>query len=103
MRLKVLRQQKRLKQSDIATFLHVKQNTISNWENEKTEMGNADAITLADFFGVSVDYLLGREQKTPPDEELSESEKMLLELFNRVPADKQAVLLQLLRTALEIQ
>ena len=46
---------------------------------------------------------LGLKEKTPSVENLSESEKLLLELFNRVPEDKQAVLLQLIRTALEIQ
>ena len=43
------------------------------------------------------------EEKTPPDETLSEGEKMLLDLFNRVPEEKQELLLQLIRTALEMQ
>ena len=67
--LKELRLNRRLKQSELAEILHVKQNTISNWENGKTEVNNADAIKLANFFGVSVDYLLGREEtKNPPKE-----------------------------------
>lgn len=102
-RLKELRQQKKVNQSEIAEVLHVKQNTISNWENGKTEISNGDAITLAEYFGVSVDYLLGREEKTPSDGNLSEGEKMLLDLFNRVPEEKQELLLQLIRTALEMQ
>lgn len=66
--LKELRLDRGLKQSELAEILHVKQNTISNWENGKTEVNNADAIKLANFFGVSVDYLLGREEtKTPPN------------------------------------
>jgi transcriptional regulator with XRE-family HTH domain len=102
-RLKELRQQKKVNQSEIAEVLHVKQNTISNWENGKTEISNGDAITLAEYFGVSVDYLLGREEKTPSGGNLSEGEKMLLDLFNRVPEEKQELLLQLIRTALEMQ
>lgn len=43
------------------------------------------------------------EEKTPPGEDLSEGEKMLLDLFNRVPDEKQELLLQLIRTALEMQ
>lgn len=102
-RLKELRQQKQLNQSEIAKVLHVKQNTISNWENGKTEINNGDAITIADYFGVSVDYLLGRDEKTPSADSLTEGEKMLLDLFNRVPEEKQELLLQLIRTALEMQ
>ena len=67
-KLQELRKNKKLKQSELAAILHVKQNTISNWENGKTEINNTDAIVLADFFGVSVDYLLGREgTKNPPN------------------------------------
>ena len=67
-RLKDLRLKRGLKQSELADILHVKQNTISNWENGKTEINNTDAIKLAEFFGVSVDYLLGREEtKNPPN------------------------------------
>lgn len=67
-RLKELRLNRELKQSELAEILHVKQNTISNWENGRTEINNTDAIKLADFFGVSVDYLLGREEtKNPPN------------------------------------
>lgn len=88
-RLKELRLQKRLKQSELAEVLHVKQNTISNWENGKTEISNADAIAIANFFGVTVDYLLGRsEEKTPSDEELSEGERELIELVSQLTDDE---------------
>ena len=67
-KLQELRKRRNLKQSELAELLHVKQNTISNWENGRTEINNTDAIKLADFFGVSVDYLLGREEtKNPPN------------------------------------
>ena len=45
---------------------------------------------------------LDEEQKSPPIE-LSEGEKALIELFNRVPADKQDLVLQMIRVALETQ
>ncbi len=58
--LKAIRKRKNLSQEDIAKILNVKQNTISNWENEKTEIDKTSLNILADFFEVSVDYLLGR-------------------------------------------
>lgn len=60
-RLSELRKQKGLKQGDLAAFLSVAQSTLSGWENGKFEIDDKNKIKLADFFGVSVDYLLGRE------------------------------------------
>ena len=60
-RLSELRKQKGLKQGDLAAFLGVAQSTLSGWENGKFEIDDKNIIKLADFFGVSVDYLLGRE------------------------------------------
>ena len=60
-RLPELRKQKGLKQGDLAAFLGVAQSTLSGWENGKFEIDDKNKIKLADFFGVSVDYLLGRE------------------------------------------
>jgi transcriptional regulator with XRE-family HTH domain len=45
---------------------------------------------------------LDEKEKSPPIE-LSEGEKALIELFNRVPADKQDLVLQMIRVALETQ
>lgn len=59
--LKVLRKQKGLNQEDLAKLLNVKQNTISNWENDRTQIDRESILFLADYFNVSVDYLLGRE------------------------------------------
>lgn len=102
-RLKNLRKQKDLTQTELANLLNLSHGAIAMWETGKRQPDNDTLLRIADFFGVTVDYLLGRDEKTPPDEDLSESEKLLLELFNRVPEEKQAVLLQLIRTALEIQ
>lgn len=60
-RLSELRKQKGLKQGDLAALLGVAQSTLSGWENGKFEIDDKNKIKLADFFGVSVDYLLGRE------------------------------------------
>lgn len=62
MRLKELRKSKRLTQSDMASFIGVNQNTYSYWENGKTKIDNETLEKLADYFNVSVDYLLGREE-----------------------------------------
>ena len=70
--IRKLRLERNLKQSDLAQILNVKQNTISNWETERTEVDRESTLKLADFFGVTVDYLLGREKPT-----ISNTEKVV--------------------------
>lgn len=51
---------------------------------------------------MAIDKALGLENENSPTQtELSEGEKYLLELFNRIPADKQEIVLQMIRAALE--
>ncbi len=58
MRLKELRKSKDISQVKLAMELHTTQNTISRYETGEREPGIAELIQLADFFGVSIDYLL---------------------------------------------
>lgn len=60
-RLKQLRKEQKVTQIELAQMLNVKQTTISNWENEITEIDQQSLFKLADYFNVSVDYFLGRE------------------------------------------
>ncbi len=60
---------------------------------------------LADLFGVSGAYLMGWDEKesSPSEPQLTEGEKLMLELFRKIPTDKQPEALELLRVALKIQ
>lgn len=58
-RLKMLRRQKGDKQGDIANLLHITQGAVSQWELGRTNMDYQYAKTLADYFGVTPEYLLG--------------------------------------------
>ena len=60
-RLKELREQRHLYQKDIATMLDIAVSTYSYWEKGTYEPDQKSLAKLADFFGVSVDFLLGRE------------------------------------------
>ncbi len=59
MRLREIRKAKGISQIKLAMELNTTQNTISRYETGEREPGIAELIRLADFFGVSVDYLLG--------------------------------------------
>ena len=61
-RLKALRKRKGLSQEDIAPKVGVKYGTYRNWEQGVRDPGTEALIRLAEFFGVSVDYLLGQSE-----------------------------------------
>ena len=59
-RIRALREDKDLTQSDIAEILHCSQRAYSNYECGDHDIPTAILIKLADFHNVSIDYLLGR-------------------------------------------
>lgn len=65
-RLRDLREDRDLPQKELAALLRVHQTTYSDYELGKLNIPIASLHTLADFYGVSIDYLLGRtDVKTP--------------------------------------
>lgn len=60
--LRVLRKEKGLKQSELGLALKLTQRKISYLESGKIEPSLADLCAIADFFDVSVDFLLGRKE-----------------------------------------
>ncbi len=59
-RLKKLRKEKNISQLKLAIDLNMNQNTISRYENLEREADYETLIQFADYFNVSLDYLLGR-------------------------------------------
>lgn len=60
MRLKELRQKHNISQLKLAMDLSMNQNTISRYETGEREADYKTLIKIADYFNVSIDYLLGR-------------------------------------------
>ncbi len=61
-----LRIDKGYTQREIAEYLHIKQNTYSQYEIGVLNYPVDVIIKLADFYGVSTDYLLGRTEEKKP-------------------------------------
>ncbi|MBQ7298633.1 MAG: helix-turn-helix transcriptional regulator [Clostridia bacterium] len=62
MRLKELRKSRKISQIKLAMDLNMNQNSISRYETGEREADYATLIALADYFDVSIDYLLGRTE-----------------------------------------
>lgn len=99
------------KQVDLVRETGLNRGTISRYISGEVEPKSNAIYKLAKSLNVSEAWLIGydvpmeREKRNLPQEEmnLSEGEKALLELFNRVPEDQQKLVLQMIRAALGSQ
>lgn len=62
MRLREIRKNKNISQLKLALELNMSQNTISRYETGEREPGITELIQIADYFDVSIDYLVGRTE-----------------------------------------
>ncbi|MPN08653.1 HTH-type transcriptional regulator Xre [bioreactor metagenome] len=85
-----MRIQKQLTQEELAQVLKIQRGTLANWEIGRTEPDLATISHLADYFNVSVDYLLGRSDDpgnftgkyiTPDDLDISDEDKAELKKY----------------------
>ncbi|EIL9238523.1 helix-turn-helix transcriptional regulator [Listeria monocytogenes] len=63
-RLKELRIQRNISQKEIAATFGVVPRTIRKWESEDSDPTTKQLIALADYFDVSLDYLVGRSDNS---------------------------------------
>lgn len=95
-RLRELRKQKKLKQEDIAKELNMTQQSISQYETGETAPKIEILIQFADFFNVSIDYLIDYK-KDPNNSGLSSDAIKLLEIYDTLPPDRKNISIELLR------
>jgi len=102
-RIKVAREHKEMTLDEVATRCNTTKQTIFKYENEiVTNIPYDKIVLLSKALEVSPSYLFGWDEKdnSPSETTLTEGEKMLLDLFNRVPEDQQQLVLQMIRAAL---
>lgn len=98
-RIKELRQEKDILQSDLAKRLKVGQATISNWETGRYEPDQDALREMSKIFDVSIDYILGNTDiKNPLTSEdmngLTEKQIKILEMMSELPEQDQDDLIQ---------
>ena len=75
-------------------MLHVAKNTVSGYVNDKSEMTFEALVKVADLFGVSTDYLLGRTDVPEIPLRLSDSERRMILDLRTLNPDQKAVAAQ---------
>jgi transcriptional regulator with XRE-family HTH domain len=90
--------------NDISEALGISYFTVSDWVNGKKYPRMDKVEMLANYFGIlKSDLIEDKTEENPPEEpmKLNEGERMLLELFRRVPEDKQELVLKMIALALD--
>ncbi len=105
-RIKLLIEQSGQSYQELEKTTGIKKSSLQRYASGVTTKIPLDVIEkLSKAFGVSQEYLMGwseNTQKPPPKEpQLSEGEKILIDLFRKVPEDMQDLVLRMIRSALE--
>ena len=88
MRLKEIRKENKKNQNELAKYLNIAISTYSGYELETSEPTIDTLCKLADYYGVSLDYLVGRNFNNEYGY-LNEQEKMLLNIFKKLNSKNQ--------------
>lgn len=94
--LKKLRTRRDLKQSDVAKAIGTTQKQVSKWETGNLEPDIRSLCLLADYFGVSIDYLV--DHVTPQSQDI---DARMRELLDTLTPEQVALLCMIAAKALE--
>ncbi len=92
LKIKELRVEKGIDQQTLAQALKIGKGSISNWEVGRTEPSIDYILSLANYFEVSTDYLLGRSNDigvVQTNANLTQFENILLSVVNSLSRDDQ--------------
>lgn len=99
MRLKELRKTKNLTQAEVAANLGISAQVFSRYERGDHEPDNKMLCKLADFFGVTVDELLGRTPQLFDDARVPKTE--VQNLFDQLTAHQKELVLERMRAYID--
>lgn len=106
--LQKLRKLRNLTQEEMADILEVSLSSYQKYERDAIMPSYETLIKIADFYGVTTDYLLGREQGEPSAVEklagefnMTALEKEILEGYVNLPKEMRGDLMEFLRKAVE--
>ena len=109
LRLRATREERGISAKELAEAVGINATTIYRYETAEFKGVKAVLLTaIADYLNVNPDYLIGAtdQKHTVKEAEdllstITDGEKMLLELFRRVPEESQQMVLDMIRIALK--
>lgn len=93
--LKELRQSKNYTIAQLCELIQMNTNTYAKYEREERDVSTETLAKFADFYGVTTDYLLGREPKKNPIAmlNLAIGEKEALEMYIKLPEEVRQIII----------
>ena len=104
-RIKELREERRITQQELADKLNTTKKNVYRWENEVTEISSSSLIKLANFFEVSIDYIVYRENDiglVNIETGLTQIENNLLTFFRKLDHDGQNKLFHIVQAYVSV-
>ena len=107
-RIKALIEKSKKSYQELERLTGIKKSSLQRYVSGVTTKIPLDVIEkLSKTFNVSQEYLMGWDEKpkklSPEEPKLTEGERMVLEIFRKIPEDRQAEALELLQVALKMQ
>jgi len=90
LRLRELREDKRITQNEVAEYLMISRSAYAHYESGNRQMNYETLFLLADYYSVSIDYLLGRYESNPKI--VSKNEDYLIEIYRLLDERGKAAL-----------
>ncbi len=114
LRIRELRYKNKMTQEELALKVgYTSRSSINKIEKGLVDLPQSKIAEIAEALGTTPTYLMGWDDLTPmddfvyqpidPDDKLTASEQALIDLFRQVPEDQQALVLSMVRAALNIK
>lgn len=97
MRIKELRKEKNISQSKLAEEINLSNGAIGNYEQGLREPDISTLIALADYFGVSIDYLVEHSPAGSSDNPFTADELELISEYRKLDSSDQARLFKIVK------
>lgn len=94
-RIRELRKEKRLTQTDLAKLINVSQQTITKWENDSAEPSGGAIKSLSNVLNTSADYILGIKEKSSID--LTDDDAIFTYEGRQIPKEDLEIIRRLMR------
>lgn len=89
-------------QKELTTFLHLNAVAYSEWKSGKSKSYRKYLIEIAEFFDVSLDYLVYGKEKSSPSSGLKEDEQELLAYYKELEPFKKGQLMERAKVLSEV-
>ena len=91
-RLKELRKDNNISQKRLSNFLNFGYTAIANYESGRNQPSLDTVKKIAQFFGVTVDYLIGASDYPRSEKDITAEEAELLEIFREIDGEEREAL-----------